>query len=256
MELRHAGEVAIRVWVQIWNHYISGSQPWPVLSRTQRSCCQANALIPAPSEMPGPSTFWHSFIALAARRLPDRCSKLSLRLPPSIAGGLPCRSADLLRYHTQFVIEQSLENDTGMVGAVTDLQEFFNSVPRFYLKRLLIAFGIDAAWVTQWITLLDSMKKSVVVSQDFSLPRTSICGIPEGCPFSVAAAVIVGAQLTAWVQARSEATLMKSIGQPPWPCAFSRPGPSESTGTSRGAGPPLTPTSTGMHRPSKFGQPS
>ena len=98
-----------------------------------------------------------------------------------------------------------------MFGAVTDLQKFFNSVPRSFLKRLLITFGIDAAWVTQWIELLDIMKKSVVVSQDFSLPRTSICGIPEGCPFSVVAAVMIGAQLTAWIQARSNATLLVYI---------------------------------------------
>ena len=59
--------------------------------------------------------------------------------------------------------------------------------------------------------MLDTMKKSVVVSQDFSLPRTSICGIPEGCPFSVAVAVMIGAQLTAWIQARSNATLLVYI---------------------------------------------
>ena len=48
------------------------------------------------------------------------------------------------------------------------------------------------------------MKKTVVVAQDFSLPRTSICGIPEGCPFSVAAAVMIGAHLNA----RSDATAL------------------------------------------------
>ena len=55
------------------------------------------------------------------------------------------------------------------------------------------------------------MKKSVFVSQDFSLPRMSKCGIPEGCPFSAAAAVMIGAQLTAWIKARSEATLLVCI---------------------------------------------
>ena len=28
-ELKKAGEVAIRVWVQIWNHCMSGAQAWP-----------------------------------------------------------------------------------------------------------------------------------------------------------------------------------------------------------------------------------
>ena len=125
-----------------------------MLSRTPRLCCRANAL---------------TLINIMALLYRGSCKaitrqvlqSLSLRLPPSIAGGLPCRSADLLWYHTQFVIEQALATDTEMFGAVTDLQKFFNSVPRFFLKRLLITFGIDAAWVTQWIELLDTMKKSV-----------------------------------------------------------------------------------------------
>ena len=138
----------------------------------------------------------------------DVLMQLSHRLPASTPGGLPGRSSGDLWYHTQYIIEQSLEQGTELYGSVTDLQKFFNSIPRKHLHRLLIGFGIDRSWATQWINLLDSMKKTVVVAQDFSLPRTSVCGIPEGCPFSVAAAVMIGAHLTAWINARSDATAL------------------------------------------------
>ena len=251
-ELRHAGEVAIRIWVQIWNHYISGSQPWPDAFTYTKIVLPGKCSDPCTIRDARPINIMALLYRVSCKAITRQVlQSLSLRLPPSIAGGLPCRSADLLWYHTQFVIEQALATDTEMFGAVTDLQKFFNSVPRFFLKRLLISFGIDAAWVTQWIELLDTMKKSVVVSQDFSLPRTSICGIPEGCPFSVAAAVMIGAHLTAWIQARSNATLLVYIDNfeiisgdldeihraTSLALRFLKPGPSELTVTNPGAGP-------------------
>ena len=142
-ELRHAGEVAIRVWVQIWNHYISGSQPWPDSFTYTKIVLPGKCSDPCSIRDARPISIMALLYRVSCKAITRQVlQSLSLRLPPSIAGGLPCRSADLLWYHTQFVIEQSLENDTEMFGAVTDLQKLFNSVPRFFLKRLLITLGL------------------------------------------------------------------------------------------------------------------
>ena len=209
-ELKKAGEVAIRVWVQIWNHCTSGDQAWPeaftytkIVLPARKHCNPAKISDARPINV---MALLYRISCKAITR--EVLMQLSHRLPASISGGLPGRSSADLWYHTQYIIEQSLEQGTELYGAVTDLQKFFNSIPRIHLHRLLISFGIDRTWATQWINLLDSMKKTVVVAQDFSLPRTSICGIPEGCPFSVAAAVMIGAHLTAWITTRTEATAL------------------------------------------------
>ena len=125
--LRNAGEVAIRIWVQIWNHYISGSQPWPDAFTYTK--------IVLPGKCSDPCNIMALLYRVSCKAITRQVlQSLSLRLPPSIAGGLPCRSADLLWYHTQLVIEQALATDTEMFGAVMDLQKFFNSVPRSFLR--------------------------------------------------------------------------------------------------------------------------
>ena len=48
-------------------------------------------------------------------------------------------------------------------------------------------------------------------NDDYSFPQRSVCGVPEGDPLSVAAAVVVGAQLLHVIQQRTQALLLVYI---------------------------------------------
>ena len=120
-----------------------------------------------------------------------RDAQLTGTLPPSVIGGLPKRDPTTLWHHTQ----KALTGDSPLFGTVTDLQNLFNSVPRAALNKLLVDFGLPAEFVKSWLDLLHNLKGAVVIQNDYSFPRTASCGIPEGDPMSVVAAVAIGAQL-------------------------------------------------------------
>ena len=113
----------------------------------------------------------------------------------SFVGGLPKRDGSILWYHSQHLLEQALTKGDPLHGCVTDLQKFFNGIPRPFLRQLMIRFGLPECLVESWLTLLGTLKRSVVVQDSYSLPRRATCGVPEGDPLSVVAAVMIGAQL-------------------------------------------------------------
>ena len=95
--------------------------------------------------------------------------------------------------------------------SVTDIQKFFNGLPRAQLATLMLDFGFPEPLVRQWFILLSQLKRSVIVQGDYSFPQRSVCGVPEGDPVSVAAAVVVGAQLLHVIQQRTQALLLVYI---------------------------------------------
>ena len=201
LELQALCDTAIECWVQFINHTLQGRQGWP--------SSFSWAKIVLPGKVPDPcniadgrpinilATMYRVTVKAIAK---DVLLKLTSTLPPSLVGGLPKRNPFDLWYSTQYLIELSDKTQSPLFGVVTDLQKFFNSIPRRELARLMIHLGIDETFVHQWIALLFDLKRCVVVQNDISMPCSSRCGVPEGCPFSVVAAIAIGALFVANIQ--------------------------------------------------------
>ena len=190
------GDVALACFVQIFNHYLHGQQPWPDTLQWARVVLPGKIAEPNQVKDGRPINILGLLYRLGMKCIArEVLLHLSFTLPPSIVGGLPKRDGAFLWYHTQYLIEKALTEDSPLFGCVTDLQKFFNGIPRMMLRTLMLRFGLPTAFVDSWIDLLNHLKRSVVIQGDHSLPRKATCGVPEGDPFSVAAAVMIGAQL-------------------------------------------------------------
>ena len=189
LELQALCDTAIECWV----HTLQGRQGWP--------SSFAWAKIVLLGKVPDPSviadgrpinilaTMYRVTVKDIAREV---LIKLTSTLPASLVGGLPKRNPFDLWYSTQHLIELSDKTQSPLYGVVTDLQKFFNSIPRRGLARLMIHLGIDPIFVHQWNKLFFDQKRCVVAQNDISTPCSSRCGAPKGCPFSVVAAIAIG----------------------------------------------------------------
>ena len=190
------GPASIACFTQIFNHCIQGVQDWPHAFQWARIVLPGKVADPCQIRDGRPINILALLYRLAMKSIArEVLMHLSFRLPPSIVGGLPGRDGSLLWYHSQFLIEKTLAEDGELHGAVTDLQKFFNGIPRSALAKLMISFGIPPFFAHSWMNLLNCLKRSVIVAGDYSFPQTSTCGVPEGDPLSVIAAVLLGAQL-------------------------------------------------------------
>ena len=189
------GPASIACFTQIFNHCIQGVQEWPHAFQWARIVLPGKVADPCQIRDGRPINILALLYRLAMKSIArEVLMHLSFRLPPSIVGGLPGRDGSLLWYHSQFLIEKTLAEDGELHGAVTDLQKFFNGIPRSALAKLMISFGIPGFFAHSWMNLLNCLKRSVIVAGDYSFPQTSTCGVPEGDPLSVIAAVLLGAQ--------------------------------------------------------------
>ena len=195
--------------MQVFNHILDGSQPWPDVF------CWAKVVLPGKCDHPTriadgrPINILPLLYRLGLKAITrEVLLKMTAVLPSSIIGGLPKRRGDTLWYSTQYLIEQALRSDSELHGTVTDLQKFFNTIPRTFLEAILIKFGIDAKFVRQWLSLLHQLKRCVVIQQDISAPRLSSCGVPEGDPFAVVAAIAIGAALHSCVTRHTESQVL------------------------------------------------
>ena len=172
LELQALCDTAIECWVQFINHTLQGRQGWP--------SSFAWAKIVLPGKVPDPSVFGRPINILATLYrvtvkaiVKEVLIKLTSTLPASLVGGLPKRNPFDLWYSTQYLIELSDKTQSPLYGVVTDLQKFFNSIPRRELARLMVHLGIDSIFVHQWIKLLFDLKRCVVVQNDISMPCSS-----------------------------------------------------------------------------------
>ena len=208
-ELKALGDIPLAIWVQVFNHILNGSQPWPDVF------CWARVVLPGKCENPTriadgrPINILSLLYRLGLKAVTrEVLLKMTSVLPSSIIGGLPKRRGDTLWYSTQYLIEQALSSDSELHGTVTDLQKFFNTIPRRFLEAILIKFGIDANFVRQWLSFLHQLRRCVVIQHDTSAPRLSSCGVPEGDPFAVVAAIAIGAALHSCVTRHTESQVL------------------------------------------------
>ena len=211
-EIQALGQVALGCWTQYFNHILIGVQPWP------EAMCWARVVLPGKTAEPNqikdgrPVTILPALYRISMKAVTHSILlHLSSKLPPQVAGGLPHRDSESLWYSTQFTVEKCNLNNSPLHGAVTDIQKFFSGLPRAQLATLMLDFGFPEPLVRQWFILLSQLKRSVIVQGDYSFPQRSVCGVPEGDPLSVAAAVVVGAQLLHVIQQRTQALLLVYI---------------------------------------------
>ena len=207
-ELKALGDTPLAIWVQAFNHILSGSQPWPEVF------CWAKVVLPGKCASPAriadgrPINILSLLYRLGLKAVTrEVLLKLTAVLPPSIRG-LPRRRGDTLWYSTQSLIEQAFSTGSELHGTVTDLQKKINTIPRRFLEAILIKLGIDANFVRQWLSLLNQLKRCVVIQHDTSAPRLSSCGVPEGDPFAVVAAIAIGAVLHSCVSRHTESQVL------------------------------------------------
>ena len=198
--------MALACFVQIFNHCVETQQEWP------QAFQWARVVLPGKTSEPNQIKDGRPINILGLLyRLSMKCiarevlMHLSFKLPPSIVGGLPKRDGSILWYHSQHLIEQALTKGDPLHGCVTDLQKFFNGIPRPFLRQLMIRFGLPECLVESWLALLGTLKRAVVVQ--------------EGVPLSGAHVeyfAIAHADRRQEVEMSSSSTAWRGVTEPLW----------------------------------------
>ena len=108
----------------------------------------------------------------------------SLRLPPSMSGGLPGRGTEEILIQLQLALEGAATNVSGFV---LDIQKAFNAISRDVAAHSLCRLGIPKQFVSQWIGALTNLRRSCCIQNSMGLPLPSSTGVPEGDCISILA---------------------------------------------------------------------
>ena len=126
---------------------------------------------------------WSSVLSLQLLRLWQH------KLPSSIYGGVPGRSARDITFALQHRIKAALLNKEELSGFVLDLTKCFNLLPRPPLGQLLRHLGCPRQLADCWTTSLMRIKRTPCFQGSMHGDITSTTGAPEGDSMSVCAVV-------------------------------------------------------------------
>ena len=133
-----------------------------------------------------PITIMSTLCRLASKIIADQVLKIwSIRLPPTISGGLPRRGCRDLTLIQQILVERAHQHHQTLLGFVLDLEKAFNTFPRLPIAILLTRLGIKLADVTWWFTSLGRLERRPKIQGVTGAPIKSTTGVPEGDALSV-----------------------------------------------------------------------
>ena len=84
------------------------------------------------------------------------------------------------------LISRKVAAQGSLAGLVLDITKCFNILDRRLLRALMIHFGFPALVVDAWMAMLGQLNRTVLVEGSVYGKASSITGIPEGDPLSVA----------------------------------------------------------------------
>ena len=113
-------------------------------------------------------------------------------LPKGITGMLPTRGSHLAAYATQIGLEIDLWQNANTTGVTLDLRKCFNLISHQAGRRLLLAVGIPALLVEQWIASIRQLSRYWEIESNHYGPVFSNNGFPEGDIWSVIVMIAIG----------------------------------------------------------------
>ena len=144
-----------------------------------------------------PITILGSLVRLASKIIADQVlEKMQYQIPVQISGGIPARGAKDLTLQQQFVIETSINTQSGIGGYTLDLVKAFNLIPRWPLKKLFRILKVPNVATDFWFNNLGLLRRLPQIGSCLGKSMASTCGIPEGDAMSVLGMVILS--ITFW----------------------------------------------------------
>ena len=188
MDLRKLPKCVWEVLAQLINHIESGNC-WPEYWMTAKTLCLPKTEGSASPLAIRPVTILSKIYRVWARiRGIEIAKHLADQVPPTIGG--PCKgiSADVIAMLSSDIIEEHLQGNSQLCGAVIDIVQCYNGIPRIPLRELLGRLGVSWEYIHAFMQMLEqmTMKTRFEISGHLGPPSNTTTGIVEGCGVAVA----------------------------------------------------------------------
>ena len=110
--------------------------------------------------------------------------------------GIPGRGAMDAWHEALTEVEEMKMMNTDFCGGVADIMKFFDQIPRRIVYNLLAVAGIPKPILAAYAAFLEDLMVHNVLAGGVGTPYRRKCGIPQGCPFSMA---VVAMLMRPWI---------------------------------------------------------
>ena len=104
---------------------------------------------------------------------------------PEMHAGIPVMGAVDAWYEVLTTLEDHKLNGKHFVGGVADIAKFFDQIRRGLVFRTWRVAGMPTGVLTAYEHYLEDLKVYNCIAGGMGTPYVRVCGIPQGCPFSM-----------------------------------------------------------------------
>ena len=104
---------------------------------------------------------------------------------PTNARGVPEMGATDAWHEVLTLLEEHKLNGKHFVGGVADIANFFDQIRRDLVYKTCKAAGMPTGVLQAYQACIENLKVYNCVAGGMGTPYARICGIPQGCPFSM-----------------------------------------------------------------------
>ena len=191
LDLRKLPWSAWDVLAHLLNHIEAGNL-WPDCWMTAKTLCLPKSMDSASPLAIRPVTILSKIYRLWARiRGQDIAKHLASQVPPTIGG--PCKgiSSDMFAMFSSELIEEHILTNQKLCGAVIDIVECYDGIPRIPLRNLLCRLGVCQEYIHAFMQMLEQMQRRFEIAGHLGPPTYTTTGIVEGCGVAVACMLAV-----------------------------------------------------------------
>ena len=145
------------------------------------------------------SIVYRTWSSIRAR---ETLAYLSQFVPDQVHGNVPGKSCTDLWLGVQLMLEDSVSDQSTLVGVVADLVKAYNLLPRMPLLAIGVHLGLPRPIVRAWAQALHQMERAFSVRGTIGPPIRSSTGFAEGCGLSCSAMLICNVALSRWLYFR------------------------------------------------------
>ena len=208
-ELKHLCPGLQQMLLRILNRVVSTGQ-WPQPLTNARMHLIRKNHEPGDITSTRPICILPNVYRLWGKIMTSKCFRhLRSRIPPSLCGSVPGRSAIDLAMQLQAEVEHHLITGAPLYGASLDLHKAFNTLDRPTLGKMCSRLGLDSIWAP-YESFLGRLNRYFTLQQQWSQPIKSTTGVPEGCPLSVVMMLITTWAITNHLQSSHPTKQMSS----------------------------------------------